>query len=445
MYKGRRLWQGSLLVITAVLWMVSVPIFASSKDVSLSLNHAIYESNNHYETAGSGGALFVISGKGNLRFLQTFFYSDASCTTLLGMGSITDNGSGRSFANGSTLRLSPSTIYQLADNQGITTADIACMKVFLNGGNQSSRGVDCQSFTDLTCTASSCSSQQVKYVNWVFKPDTCAKEHAYVTSKNESTVTMCEMDSVDGSLAGCAQTGDGFKKAAGAASNNGYVSITDEKRDALIKCRVNASTGLLENCADTGSGFSNPFAILYNDGYIYIASNKNNSVIKCKVDPKTGVSSLCASTGSGFSKPLCISMSNSYAYVVNSKNKTILKCFLNHADGSLSDCADAGGSFKKPVGIALSNGFAYIGDQKLDVIFKCTVSDADGSFSDCVETGSDFKNPVGIAINSNGYAYIGNEGNSTVSKCTVDEVTGALSECVSTGSGFNGTREICFS
>ena len=436
--RARHVW------IYLMLGLLSAAQVCAATDGSpIKFRHALQRSWNHYEMAGTQGAVFVMNGGGKFRFLQTFFYSDAACSSLLGVGSITDNAMGYLFRDGESVRLNASTIYKLAHNQGIATDTIACMKVSMNGGNQSSKGVDCQSFTDMTCSGTTCTSQQTKVVNWVLNPTGCAVEHAYVTSKNEKTVSKCTINNADGMLSDCVPTGGGFKKAAGAASNNSYLSIADERGNALIKCSVNATSGLLENCTSTGSGFSKPFAIMYNDGYAYVASKKNDSVIKCKVSPSDGLFSDCASTGSGFNDPVGMQMSNSYAYVTNSKSKTVSKCTLTVADGSLSECVNAGGSFKKPVGIALNNGYAYVSDQKDDIVIKCLVSASDGSLSDCAETGSGFNNPVGIAMN-NGYAYIGNEKDSTVVKCAVDDTTGAFSGCVTTGSGFNGTREICF-
>jgi hypothetical protein len=434
----RDLWIGLTLGCLGV-----AQVFAASDDSPIKLRHALQRSWSHYETAGTKGAMLTMIGGGNFRFVQTFFYSDVACSSLLGVASITDNGAGYSFLDGESVRLNASTIYKLADNQGIATDTIACMKLYYNGGNQSSQGIDCQSYTDMTCAGTICSSQQTKTVSWKFNPAPCVTEHAYITSKNEKTVSKCAINNADGVLSDCVTTGDGFKKAAGVATNNSRLSIADESGNAVIKCAVNAASELLENCVSTGSGFKKPFALLYNDGYAYVASKKNDSVIKCRVGAADGLFSDCVSTGSGFNAPVGMSISNSYAYVVNLADDMVSRCTLTLADGSFSNCVEAGGSFKKPMGITLSNGYAYISDQTYDAIFKCTVSASDGLFSDCAETGSGFNNPVGIAMN-NGYAYIGNEKDSTVMKCLVDEVTGVFSDCVTTGSGFNATRDICF-
>jgi hypothetical protein len=154
----------------------------------------------------NGGAL-TITGSGTIHFLQAFFYSDSSCTTLLGGASAINNVTGMTFSTGQTVNINSSSVYQLANNQGITTGNIACMQVFLNGSNLSPSGISCQSFTDETCTGTTCTSNQTKSVNWISNPTPCRTQYAYIPNRAPNTVSQCTVDSSTGALSSCGTTG----------------------------------------------------------------------------------------------------------------------------------------------------------------------------------------------------------------------------------------------
>lgn len=405
------------------------------------LQNILEKSWNQSASLKASAGEITITGAGNIHFLQAFYYSDAACSNILGVASIIDNGRGFPFSNGQTVRFTSRAAYKLANDQHITTNDIACIKLYLDGGNQASNGASCQAFTDVSCSGTTCTSQQTKTVNWVSNPIACATRYIYVANKKGNTVSKCDISNEDGALGNCNSTGSEFNQPAGISINNCYASTANQKNNTVIKCMVNPNDGGFSECAETGENFNRPFATLYNDSYVYITNYRASTVSKCKVVTTDGTFSDCITTGSGFKRPTGIRINNRYAYVANYTRNTISKCLIDTATGEFSDCAITGSGFNRPAGIAVNNGYAYIGNSRSDLVLKCTVNPINGELSECASTGSGFNDPVGINI-KNGYAYIGNQRNNNVLKCLVDASTGAFSDCNETGSGFKQTREI---
>ena len=391
----------------------------------------------------SGGAL-TITGSGTIHFLQAFFYSDTGCTTLLGAASAIDNVSGMTFSSGQTVNINSSSVYQLANNQGITTGNIACMKIFLNGSNQSPDGISCQSFTDINCSGTDCVSNQTKSVSWASGPPACQSQYAYFTNFNNNTVSQCAVNSSTGTLSSCSTTGSGFQVPYGISIINGYAFIANAGASTVSKCSVNPSTGALSSCASTGSNFNAPSSATINGPYFYTENFNNSTIEQCSVNASSGALSSCNSTGSGFGAPQAgMSINNGYAYVPNSNgNNTVSICSVSSSTGAFSNCSTTSG-FTNPNGVTTSNGYAYVANYDNNTISLCTINSSTGALSGCTTTGSGFSGPNGIGI-LNGYAYIENYSNSTVSVCAVNSSTGALSGCTTTGSGFSGPSGIGF-
>jgi hypothetical protein len=389
----------------------------------------------------NGGAL-TITGSGTIHFLQAFFYSDSSCTTLLGVASAIDNTSGITFTNGATVTVNSSSVYQLANNQGITTGNIACMKLYVDGGNESSNGVSCQSFTDETCSGSTCTSSQTKSIGWGTSPTACATRYAYIGNIGGG-VSKCTVDSSTGALSSCASTGSGFDGPTYTATNNSYLYAANAYNSTTSKCAISSADGSLSNCSTTGSGFNGAQGVTPNNSYTYISNTNTTSISQCTVSASTGALSACGTTGS-FSGPsggLSIS-SSGYGYVANQGSSSVTKCTLNPSTGALSSCSSTGSGFNACYQVTLNNGYAYIANFGNSTVSQCTVNSLDGSLSDCATTGSGFNGPVGIGFN-NGYAYVVNYNIGAVVQCTVSGLDGTFSACTAT-SGFAAPFGISF-
>ncbi len=431
------------LILASLFWGVITAGFAATATTTAKVfsmhDYFITHKKNNYLSAEAGQMTFT-SGSGTIRFLQAFFYSDGACSTLLGEAAVVDNTTGFSFSSSATISFNDSSFYQLANNQGITTASINCMQVFINGGNESPEGVSCQTFDDFTCSGTTCTSSQNKNVSWAASPTFCAARYAYITNSGDDTLSKCDVSDEDGSLSSCASTGSGFSSPSGVALSNGHAYVSNNDVDTLALRTVTASDGSLSGSGTTGSSFSTPSGITINAGYAYVANS--TEVIKCTIKnttgtPPAGSLSSCAATASGVTSPSGIAINKGYAYIANILDNSVYQCTVNTSTGALSSCATTGSGFTFPNNIIVNNNFAYVSNPTQNTVTKCTVNPSTGALSSCASTGSGFTFPNGLAISS-GHAYIvNNTGSETVSECDVDASTGAFSNCSIDESGFS--------
>jgi hypothetical protein len=172
-----------LILFLMLGYLNSVFAIPSSHPNTQPLQNSLQRDWNQSILLKSHAAELIITGTGTMRFLQTFYYSDTACSNLLGFGSIIDNAKGYAFTSGQSVSLSSGAAYTLAVNAGITPADIACIRFYVDGGNQEAQGVSCQDFTDITCSGTTCTSQQSKAVNWVDNPTACSTRYSGLISK----------------------------------------------------------------------------------------------------------------------------------------------------------------------------------------------------------------------------------------------------------------------
>jgi hypothetical protein len=425
-----------------IIALLSGPLFANPPEKTpFNLKNFFIMPSKHPNSLAATAGQLTITGAGTIRFIQAFFYSDTGCSTLLGAASITDNSNGFPFTNGQTIRMNESAIYQLANNQNITTGDISCMRLFLNGSNQEPDGVSCQDFNDITCTGVTCTSNQTKTVSWVASPTKCINPFAYVTNGSDSTVLQCTIATSGGALSNCTSTGSDFSAPYGIAFNNNYAYIANNDVNEIMKCTLDASDGtfVADSCVDTGVTVDTPAGIALNTAYFYVVEG---TVLKCTVNPSSGELTSCGTTASGVSDASTIAFNNGYAYLTNIlvPSSTVYQCAVNASTGVLTDCTSTGSNFTFPNSIAINNGYAYVGNPTENSVTKCTI-DTDGTFvtDSCASTGSSFSFPLGIAFN-NGFAYIVNNPaatvNDTISKCTVG-ANGDLDPCAIDETGFS--------
>lgn len=382
------------------------------------------------------GGRFTVTNSGTVRFLQAFFYSDTSCTTLLNSSaSVIDNVSGFPFASGESFQLNANSVYNLASNRGITTANIRCMKVFMTGSNESSSGIPCQIFNDVSCSGTSCSSSQTKSVTWGSNPTACATQSVYIGNNgnikqytiNGATLTHASVITTSGSISG-----------RGIALNNGvaYLSVGANASGSIYLSNV-GSNGSLTSTGTIYSSFSGPQSTALNGAYAYIANHNGGSkstVSKCSVAANGGALSIsdCAVALSNTNGARDIAINNGYLYLVGPSSGGAIKCSVSSSDGSLSSCSgQQSTATNSGQGIAIRDGYAYITNFNNSAVYSCPL-DATGDLGTCASTGSGFSAPRGIRIN-NGYAYIANSNAKSVSICPV--ANGVLSSC--TAAAFN--------
>lgn len=416
---------------------------------SVTLDNALISSNK-LGFGATAGDLSITPG-GVIHYLKVFFYSDTACTNLLGSASLIDNTVGFSFDSGQTVHLRSDAVYALANNQGIAMDDIQCMSLYVSGQKQSDGGVACQSFTDETCTGSSCTSAQTKSVSWTSNPSECGTVYAYVsTNLNTGGVSKCRLNSSTGALENCASTAGSFVFATpiGVGVNNGYgyiMNIQKPLASAISMCRISSTDGALEDCSDTAnpSNLGSPKNIVFDRGYAYltgIESATSDRVVKCAVDPATGALAVASCTyllnipDDAFNDiDVGISINNDYSYITDFGNDKIIKCTVTPATGDFTDCADTATGFSGPSGIAFNNAYAYITNKNNNTVSICAVNPETGALSGCsASTETGFNVPTSIAIHK-GSAYVVNQGSHSISQCTIG-LNGILQDCDQTAS-----------
>ncbi|MCR9192721.1 MAG: beta-propeller fold lactonase family protein [Gammaproteobacteria bacterium] len=377
----------------------------------------------------SGGQFTVTNSGGEIQFLQALFYSNVGCSTLLGGASAVDTNLGRVFNTSDTVSINTNSTYELANNKGIDTSQIACMTVYTDGGNDSSNGISCQTFADMSCSGTSCTSNTTNSVTWVANPTLCSTHYAYITSGQSGNITKCDVAVSGGALSSCGTTESGFTQPRGIATNNYYTYIASHSDGTVTKCEVSVSTGAVGNC-DTPTDVSRvqPRGLTINGGWLYVVSQGNDAVGACQVSASTGDLTIpCGSAGTGFSDPYYVVYHNGHGYVANNGDDTVSLCTASSPDGNLTGCAQTptGVNIPNPRGIAINNGFAYIKSASGDAVYRCTVDSVSGALSGCGTTGSGFNGPRGVTINNN-LAYVVNKDGNDIRLCTINSGNGNL-------------------
>ena len=113
-------------------------------------------------------------------------------------------------------------------------------------------------------------------------------------------VTLCAINSMDGSLSACFVTASagGLNYASGVTLGNGF-GYVETDNNGLFTCAYDSATGLLTSCAvaATSSTVSNAWNIVISSGVAYVA-NSSSGLATCSVD-SAGVLSSCSNTSLG--------------------------------------------------------------------------------------------------------------------------------------------------
>lgn len=388
-------------------------------------------------TLGAGGAI-TLTNAGTIRYLKAFFYSNVGCSTMLGVASITDDSDGFPFTNGQTVALNSSSTYQLANNLGIATGNIACMKLYWDGNAESSDGADCQSFSNEACSGTSCSSSTTGTATWEASPAICnnntnSRAYMYINVNGSNDADVCTVDASAGTISGCTQATTPLSNPYGAVANNGYVYFA-EYNDKIEKCKINSTDGTLSGCASTATGITNnPRGMTINTKFAYVGSDSNN-VWKCDVSSSNGNLTNCATTftvGSGNVSDVTINKGFSYISDFGGSGE-IFKCTVNASTGVFSSCTTPVTGLTNPFEVAVNNDYLYVTSGSSVSYYSI---DASGNLTSLGTTGTGFDAPWGITF-FNGKAYVSNTGagSDTISMCTVNS-NGTLTGCVDASSG----------
>jgi hypothetical protein len=243
----------------------------------------------------------------------------------------------------------------------------------------------------------------------------------------------------DGSLSGCAITGNGFVAPTGIAFYaSDFAYVTDFANNAVYLCIV-GTDGSLSTCTSQGSLFQAPFQLAVSGNTLY-ATSATNGVTSCAIASDGTLSNCLAGAGSGTTG---IAASSSFAYIGAGASAVDI-CAIG-VSGSLSaSCTVAALSsgFSAPNGISLSGNYAYIAGMvgSNGAVDVCTVN-SDGSLSGCTASITAATGPLDVAVNGS-LAYVDDESGS-IYLCTVI-AGGALNNCAvpTGGTGFQWMFQI---
>lgn len=285
----------------------------------------------------------------------------------------------------------------------------------------------------------------------------------------------------NGALTECAESGAGPLPGAISltfAGNNrvyvvnkrvGAIERVDKWEDinythSIWMCSLNPNDGTLSGCANTGEKESVHIDDFFVSGrYGYMLQKYGDMILRERYDPATGkIALLDTIQNIGLKEPVnyAVIPERNRVYIANSSlgGSSITLCTLNSGAGTFTGCADANASsFRfdppgdynglQPTGIAINdNGsMAYIASKTAKNVISCTIGN-DGRFTSC--TANSLGVPVDIVNRvavQDKYVYVTSTSEAantgSLIKCEV-AANGTLKDCASTGptfdSGFMG-------
>lgn len=220
--------------------------------------------------------------------------------------------------------------------------------------------------------------------------------YAYITnvtqiSSGPGTVTLCAINSDDGSFTNCSDSGaTNISAPYGIILNESatpalayIVDFNLENNDGsygkVTICQINAQNGTLSNCQlNSLSNVSNPKGITFNSDktMAYLTNHESgtaNAITKCNITPTNGSLNSCTSISTGnyqLAYPFGVFLLNNIAYISsyngssygNNGNASIVNCQIN-VDGSFSNCNQQSTSYQDysfgPMLYNVYNGLLY--------------------------------------------------------------------------------------
>ena len=282
----------------------------------------------------------------------------------------------------------------------------------------------------------------------VRQPDSTVPDktmRAYITERNGSGFTVCDIDGKTGGLDKCKRilsTSTVSPSAIVFNPVNALAYITSSEHDSIFVCSVNPSDGVFINCKEGGTtSFPKPFSIAFNASgtLAYVTSSKTKQIAVCAVSSShTGMLVDCIATKSNvFPSNLQGSTFDdihSRLYAVSDLNASVIVCDTKAGTKKLENCQIMHNDFlKDPQAITLNpeDNIAYIPQNTGgNSITLCNISST-GLFSSCkLDSNPTFDGPAFVSFNKGGtLAYISNELSNSVSVCQLSSSTGLFENC----------------
>lgn len=278
-------------------------------------------------------------------------------------------------------------------------------------------------------------------------------QKAYITNWTGNSVSLCDVNALDGSFSNCTITASGSPQfvnpeAIALSPDKTLAYIANIGGNSVVRCAVN-SNGSLSNCALNSPTFNGADGVALNPAgtLAYISNAVSNNVAVCQVESTTGSLTNCRTTGNNFNKPSDLTMNptGTVVYVSNLISGTVSTCPIEDATG-LINCTFKTPGFNSPEGISLhpTGRFVYVANNGSNNITLCSIAPLTNNLFNCKVTGGHFNGVGNIAFNALGTrAYVPLQISDQVLVCAVNTSNGELSRCRdSQGSGFNGPSGI---
>ncbi len=213
----------------------------------------------------------------------------------------------------------------------------------------------------------------------------------YPISFGKNSISSCKI-SPRGHLTDC-QKNSGFRLPNGIAFSKGYAYVTNFLINEVRKCKVNLN-GTLSGCASTGEGFHHPNGIAVHDGFAFVSNYYKNTVRSCKIaDNAELVDCKTSESMNGFRNEV---QYNGFKYTVNYYENTV-DIFEIGKDNLSHKSKESVGGFQGPIGIAFYKDNAYVINNN-NTIRSCKIRLEDGYLSACTLRPRENRT-MGIALN----------------------------------------------
>jgi hypothetical protein len=167
-----------------------------------------------------------------------------------------------------------------------------------------------------------------------------------------------------------------------ASSITSYAYVVQNNGNSIGLCQIDTSDGILNSCKDSGAIIANPFKIAIGKGYTYILSKESNTVSSCKMAADGSLNS-CKDSGAIVTNPLKIASGNGYVFTLSKESNIVSSCKIA-VDGNLNSCKDSGSAVLSPSAITITQGYAYITSNSNNTLSSCKIA-FDGSLNSCQE------------------------------------------------------------
>ncbi|HTV96249.1 MAG TPA: hypothetical protein VME42_09590 [Steroidobacteraceae bacterium] len=190
--------------------------------------------------------------------------------------------------------------------------------------------------------------------------------YAYVVDGQRANIYLCTVNS-DGTLSSCTVQGASYSYPEHLIVSGSTLYVADQGSPGggeVTMCAINSADGTLSGCIVTasGSGLNYASGIALGSDFAYVPTD-NNGLFTCALDPSTGLLTNCAvaAGSSSLGDAWNVTLANGVAYFANAQSG-LAACAVDDA-GNLSSCANnslGGGPESIATGVFVNGAWAYV-------------------------------------------------------------------------------------